>query len=251
VLDTCSSCGGFFLDGGELDLINEKIGEVAAVKGRGYARFINEKHLPLWLKRIRSRAPGEAAPTKGLIVGAETSTPCPACDGKLSESTLYGVKVDSCATCGGMWLDQGELKALEKKTHEYSWREVALHDDPATATAGVTAMLSTRSCPRCADKKMFSTSFADTGVIIDFCAHCRGVWLDQSEFAAINDYVGKKIEELSEEDKKKAVEGLKGVLPGQEGELQDEMDAKKALDSLLSIRIFEEPTLLEMMRHRL
>jgi len=251
VLDRCPSCGGFFLDGGELDLVNKEIGEVAPVRGRGYGRFINEKHLPMWLKRIRARRPDEVPATKGLIVGKETSTPCPACDGKLAEATLYGVKVDTCAKCGGMWLDQGELKSLEERAHDYSWREVAWLDDEAAAAAGVTAMLSSRSCPRCQDRKMFSTAFGDSGVIIDFCGHCKGVWLDHDEFQAINAYVRKKIEALDEEDKKKAVEGLKGVLPGQEGELAEEMDAKVALDSLLSIRIFENPTLLGMLRHRL
>jgi len=41
---------------------------------------------------------------------------------------------------------------------------------------------------------MFSTAFGDSGVVVDFCAHCKGVWLDRNEFQAINEFVGKKID---------------------------------------------------------
>lgn len=39
---------------------------------------------------------------------------CPVCDGKLREIEKYGVTVDICPGCKGVWLDRGELdKILE------------------------------------------------------------------------------------------------------------------------------------------
>lgn len=37
---------------------------------------------------------------------------CPKDGTELAETTLRGVKVDVCTTCGGMWLDAGELDTL-------------------------------------------------------------------------------------------------------------------------------------------
>lgn len=39
---------------------------------------------------------------------------CPKCGNDLAEIELHGVKVDQCASCGGVFLDAGELDQLEK-----------------------------------------------------------------------------------------------------------------------------------------
>jgi hypothetical protein len=37
---------------------------------------------------------------------------CPKCGAELSEVEFRGVKVDKCFTCGGVYLDDGELEQL-------------------------------------------------------------------------------------------------------------------------------------------
>lgn len=37
---------------------------------------------------------------------------CPVCDDKLREVERYGVKVDICPSCKGVWLDRGELEKV-------------------------------------------------------------------------------------------------------------------------------------------
>ncbi|HZK78526.1 MAG TPA: zf-TFIIB domain-containing protein [Gemmatimonadaceae bacterium] len=39
---------------------------------------------------------------------------CPRCGIDLVERDHNGVKIDQCATCGGMWLDRGELEIIEE-----------------------------------------------------------------------------------------------------------------------------------------
>jgi uncharacterized protein len=39
---------------------------------------------------------------------------CPKCGNDLAEIALHGVNVDQCASCGGVFLDAGELDQLEK-----------------------------------------------------------------------------------------------------------------------------------------
>jgi Zn-finger nucleic acid-binding protein len=38
---------------------------------------------------------------------------CPKCGMDLKEIELHGVTVDQCASCGGVFLDKGELERLE------------------------------------------------------------------------------------------------------------------------------------------
>ncbi len=40
--------------------------------------------------------------------------PCPRCTGKLHAETYDEVSIDRCDTCGGVWLDAGELELLTK-----------------------------------------------------------------------------------------------------------------------------------------
>src|SRR5688500_11875373 len=39
---------------------------------------------------------------------------CPKCGGTLAEQDMASVKVDVCSSCGGMWLDAGELDLLRQ-----------------------------------------------------------------------------------------------------------------------------------------
>jgi hypothetical protein len=42
---------------------------------------------------------------------------CPRCGVDLEERDHNGVKIDQCGTCGGMWLDKGELEIIEEIDH--------------------------------------------------------------------------------------------------------------------------------------
>lgn len=43
---------------------------------------------------------------------ASTHARCPRDGSALSQATEKGVHVDHCPTCGGVWLDKGELEAI-------------------------------------------------------------------------------------------------------------------------------------------
>ncbi|MDQ2922262.1 MAG: zf-TFIIB domain-containing protein [Acidobacteriota bacterium] len=44
-----------------------------------------------------------------------SSMKCPRCDGALKESKVEEVTIDTCETCGGVWLDSGELEKRSKQ----------------------------------------------------------------------------------------------------------------------------------------
>lgn len=37
---------------------------------------------------------------------------CPRCNGELIEVVKHGVTIDHCVSCGGLWLDKGELAKI-------------------------------------------------------------------------------------------------------------------------------------------
>lgn len=45
---------------------------------------------------------------------------CPKDGERLSAVTVHDVTVDECPSCGGMWLDKGELEQLANREHD-SW----------------------------------------------------------------------------------------------------------------------------------
>ena len=63
--------------------------------------------------RERLRAEAEAA-------GREPARQCPLGHGALAEVRHEEVVIDRCETCGGVWLDAGELEQLTKQT-EGGW----------------------------------------------------------------------------------------------------------------------------------
>ncbi len=54
---------------------------------------------------------------------------CPVCDGQLRAVDKYGVEIDICPDCKGVWLDRGELEKIlsmaEKQDTGYSTHPAA------------------------------------------------------------------------------------------------------------------------------
>jgi Zn-finger nucleic acid-binding protein len=98
---------------------------------------------------------------------------CPACTMVvLTERTLKnGVKVDSCKSCHGTWLDAGEFLQPTRNKEGATQNVLSL-------SCG--AIKSKRHCPRCRTS-MFEAAFLDDETRIDFCQECDGLWFDYSE----------------------------------------------------------------------
>lgn len=56
VLDHCKNCGGFWLDGSELNLIDSELAKIMPVSGHGFSDFVNNVHVPFWYKRIKHKS---------------------------------------------------------------------------------------------------------------------------------------------------------------------------------------------------
>ena len=103
---------------------------------------------------------------------------CPACDKPMIVLELDRVEVDHCISCGGIWLDGGEMELLlegaaEKETFLSSFRR-----DPDCAEKP-------RRCPICSKRMEKILVGKEERVCIDRCRHRDGIWLDRGELEEI------------------------------------------------------------------
>jgi len=107
---------------------------------------------------------------------------CPVCNDPMIVLEVEQVEVDHCVTCGGIWLDQGELELLLGNSQE---KENFLHSLETADRSGEPV----RRCPICR-KKMAPVRCAGVlagkheEVRIDRCRRGDGLWFDKGELAS-------------------------------------------------------------------
>ena len=254
VLDHCRNCGGFWLDGGELDLINKELQKIMPVSGKGFSEFVNNVHLPYWHKRVRKKSSEtdftiEIPPIKDAKLKAQTGYICPACQKQLNLYDVFRIEIDGCPNCKGIWLDKDELRKLKDKSEKGSWATLKWMDDEIEAIEKANAMPSKRECPKCKGEPLVSTSFGDSKILLDWCPLCHGTWLDRDEFQEIVNHLSTKLSRLSAgEMKKKVYEEIREIWDGPENIISEILDAKAAIYALINISIFEQPALCESLQ---
>ena len=93
-IDRCPECGGVWLDKGELAIL------------------LKNKKLSDYL-------------TKEIGTQSKSELVCPKCGGLMDIETAEEIEVDVCLTCNGVWLDFGEMEALERLPKDFRGDELA------------------------------------------------------------------------------------------------------------------------------
>jgi len=116
---------------------------------------------------------------------------CPRCSAALSSVDYEGIRIETCPSCEGEWLDATELghivKARGQRFSEEERRAVAA----AVKITGVKIEDHDHdlTCPKCGGTTDAVNYGGDTGIIIDKCTSCRGIWLDAGEIEKIQSLV--------------------------------------------------------------
>ena len=97
---------------------------------------------------------------------------CPKCRETMIVVEYGDVETDTCAACGGVWLDGGELEALVGLAVPPGERP-----DPSLGPPD-------RDCPICVHK-LVKDRYGRTEVVVDKCPHGDGIWLDAGELGQI------------------------------------------------------------------
>ena len=106
---------------------------------------------------------------------------CPRCRTELQHQTLDGVEIEECRECQGIWLDAERLRRLKDSADpDLQWMDFDLWNHADQFHIAERPV----ECPICATA-LVAIEYGDTGVEIDYCNGCRGVWLDADEFGKI------------------------------------------------------------------
>ena len=103
---------------------------------------------------------------------------CPACRSPFTKLFFHSVELDWCQTCGGTWLDYGEIDQLfqEEKLPESLMAAETLSKPAMRVPEGH------RTCPRCTD---FLKLVTVDGISLDVCSNCKGFFTDLGELKSL------------------------------------------------------------------
>ena len=247
VLEHCRNCGGFWLDGNELNLVDSELAKIMPVSGHGFSDFVNHVHVPFWFKRVR-RQSGETdfhavvEPMRGAEHLGATSDPCPTCGVGLDRYSIHGMEFEGCPKCHGMWLVKDELRKLKNKVNDGQLHWLNAEIDHLEKTGVIN---SSRTCPKCPSRMLVSVVFGHSGLVIDWCPACHGIWLDRGEFDSIINYLrDEATAATSGEIGREIVKDLKAtVTGGPESRMAELGDTAAAVEAFANAVIFEHPAL--------
>lgn len=99
-----------------------------------------------------------------------------------------GVEMAQCRSCGGVWLDAGELTQIRNAARSQGGVDPADAVQAAALRAlsgGRTQRSETPSCPGCGEEMVEEDLGYGSFVRVDVCPGCGGAWLDPGELEAV------------------------------------------------------------------
>ena len=103
---------------------------------------------------------------------------CPVCKEPMVVLELNEVEIDYCPSCGGIWLDGGELELLIEDKNE---REKLL----SSFFTEVKSSERLYKCPICSKKMDKVHVGGNKEVLIDRCPNNDGLWFDKGELKEV------------------------------------------------------------------
>jgi Zn-finger nucleic acid-binding protein len=118
---------------------------------------------------------------------AQASMKCPKCNIEMVSTTRYGLPMNYCPSCKGMWIEYKELEELEDEVFDF--------DDHDKGTLVFSSTPTTSKCPECGTPlRRFRYRLDD--LELEFCENKHGYWLDAGEDTRILDLMQKKEADL-------------------------------------------------------
>lgn len=111
---------------------------------------------------------------------------CPKCGDVLSLDVYENVEVDRCVKCKGVWLDSGELKKIvQTKGETFDYQMIKDTIDNSFASVPKDEIKNQVNCPGCGESMKPVNYDYSSGIILDRCSQCGGIWLDENELAKV------------------------------------------------------------------
>jgi len=112
---------------------------------------------------------------------------CPRCNGDMEIRHIGKTQVERCGSCKGVFLDAGEFNKVIT-IGEGNLEFCILSDDEVLPSQDDQIL----NCIKCAHQPMGKVELLNTsGIYIDRCPECAGIWLDGGEQEQIQKYLDK------------------------------------------------------------
>ena len=190
-LDACPSCKGIWADDGELQALYSAAKCIAHVPQipdpRRAARQAHDLFRPRHCSGCGkiNTGMGELCRGCGATLAAHSEVLCPNCDSILSRRRFGTVTLDICGDCTGVWLDAGELSTLT----QFRPNELAQLQEAAGKYSGGSVQWKlnpTPLCPRCCVGMVQPQQVYASGVQLEQCEQCNGLWVDAGQLASLS-----------------------------------------------------------------
>lgn len=100
----------------------------------------------------------------------------------MDTTSSWGVALDQCSQCAGVWFDDGELASVAKTTPD----ALKLLDAERLPTMELlNAPGRRKQCPRCATPLSSYHYAYSSPVLLDSCPQCHGIFVEDQEMDAI------------------------------------------------------------------
>ncbi len=104
---------------------------------------------------------------------------CPKCHSQLKDHILEGKLYHKCINCDGLWFDKGELAQIMQ---EKDWFKIDSKHEQGFVKIDKSELL----CPR-DNETLHTVEYGrETGIKVEVCSKCEGLWLDAGEVQAIH-----------------------------------------------------------------
>ena len=154
--------------------------------------------------------------------------PCPQCQSPLDTITVADVELNWCArTCKGIWFDQQELAQLNTTVAREDLDAIFL-TNPNTATQAPAS--NDKLCPVDGVVMHRYEWNLTSGIQLDSCRQCRGIWLDGGEVNRFFDAVAAAREPHEIPDELRWKMAANDAMIGREMNAMEKTATKTAID---------------------
>jgi Zn-finger nucleic acid-binding protein len=117
----------------------------------------------------------------------DQSMNCPQCNAPMREIEYEAVLIRTCDGCGGEFIGPGELTHIVRTREECFPEAEDMNLDTIKPQFGVPPSETHRKldCPACGGAMAVVNYGGDSGIYVDRCEGCGGIWLDHDELENI------------------------------------------------------------------
>lgn len=129
--------------------------------------------------------PACGARTADAAAGKKRGLTCPRCREALNPVEVGTHLLDTCARCGGLWLDRNTFQSICTRAEE---QEAVLGDSGTAAALQPDHRRPYIPCPECGELMNRKNFAGCSGIILDWC-RTHGSWFDRKELQQVVSFI--------------------------------------------------------------